>query len=73
MILSGPIIIYLLDGLIFTGKKLTAKKSTVVLTFEKFRYKMNDEPTDLLLIGDSMISKLKTGIAQNIFKVYFYP
>lgn len=73
MILSGPIIIYLLDGLIFTDKKLTAKKSTVVLTFEKFRYKMNDEPTDLLLIGDSMISKLKTGIAQNIFKVYFYP
>ena len=73
MILSGPIIIYLLDGLIFTDKKLTAKKSTVVLTFEKFRYKMNDEPTDLLLIGDSMISKLKTGMAQNIFKVYFYP
>ena len=73
MILFGPIIIYLLDGLIFTDKKLTAKKSTVVLTFEKFRYKMNDEPTDLLLIGDSMISKLKTGIAQNIFKVYFYP
>ena len=30
---------------------------------------MNDEPTDLLLIGDSMISKLKTGIAQNLILV----
>jgi len=34
---------------------------------------MNDEPTDLLLIGDSMISKLKTGFAQNLITLYFYP
>ena len=26
---------------------------------------MNDEPKDLLLIGDSMISKLKIGIARD--------
>ena len=44
------------------NRKLTASVPVKISNLDRI---MNDEPKDLLLIGDSMISKLKTGIAQN--------
>ena len=44
------------------NRKLTAIVPVKISNLDRI---MNDEPKDLLLIGDSMISKLKTGIAQN--------